>query len=87
MKWRPGVTLRWPTGVSLSRYQGVNLSGFSIEEVEKKLTKETNKKEELSIKVSKLDDEFNDKNLRKLKLNFEDLKEDAEQAIIQFLTE
>lgn len=58
-----------------------------IEEVEKQLTKETNKKEELSIRVSKLGDEYNDKNLRKLKLNFEDLKEEGEQAIIQFLTE
>lgn len=58
-----------------------------IEEVEKQLAKEISKKEELGIKVSKLDDEYNDKNLRKLKISFEDLKEDGEHAIIEFLTE
>jgi uncharacterized protein YPO0396 len=58
-----------------------------IEEVGKQLKKETDKKEALGIKVSKLDDEYNDKNLRKLKINFEDLKKDGEQAIIQFLNE
>ena len=58
-----------------------------ITEIESQLKKEIANKETLSIKVSKLEDEYNDKNLRKLKLNFEDLKEDGEQAIIQFLTE
>lgn len=58
-----------------------------ITEIESQLKKEIANKETLSIKVSKLEDEYNDKNLRKLKLNFEDLKEDGEHAIIQFLTE
>lgn len=56
-----------------------------IEEVEKQLKTETAKKEALGITVSKLEDEFNSKNLRKLKINFEDLKEEGEQAIILFL--
>jgi uncharacterized protein YPO0396 len=58
-----------------------------ITEIEKHLKIETDKKEALGIKVSKLDDEYNDKNLRKLKINFEDLQEDGEHLIIQFLSE
>ncbi|MFX4778175.1 hypothetical protein ABTB39_20075, partial [Acinetobacter baumannii] len=36
---------------------------------------------------SKLDDEYNKKNLRKLSLNFEDLQEAGEKEILFFLTE
>lgn len=58
-----------------------------IEEVDKQLTVETNKREKLSILLSKLEDECNGKNLRKLKVSLEELKEGAEQKIIQFLNE
>ncbi len=58
-----------------------------ITEIENLLKTSVDQKEALGIKVSKLEDEYNDKNLRKLKLDFEDLKEEGEQAIVQFLNE
>ena len=58
-----------------------------ITEIENLLKTSVAQKEALGIKVSKLEDEYNDKNLRKIKLDFEDLKEEGEQAIVQFLNE
>ncbi|WP_457833247.1 hypothetical protein, partial [Staphylococcus aureus] len=45
------------------------------------------KRDNLITKLSKLDDEYNKKNLRKLSLNFEDLQEAGEKEILFFLTE
>lgn len=58
-----------------------------IAETESQLKTETDKKEALAIKLNNLEGEYNNKNLRKLDLNFEDLKDDGEKTIIQFLNE
>lgn len=58
-----------------------------IKDVEKQLQAENEKRDALITKISKLDDEYNSKNLRKLNLKFEELQEAGEQAIIEFLNE
>ncbi len=58
-----------------------------LKEVEKNLKQANDKRDDLITKLSKLDDEYNKKNLRKLSLNFEDLQEAGEKEILFFLTE
>lgn len=58
-----------------------------LKEVEKELHDENKKRDALITKISKLDGEYNDKNLRKLKINYEELKESGEQAITEFLND
>ncbi|MFX6027652.1 hypothetical protein ABTE84_20095, partial [Acinetobacter baumannii] len=58
-----------------------------LKEVEKNLKQANDKRDNLITNLSKLDDEFNKKNLRKLSLNFEDLQDAGEKGILFFLTE
>jgi uncharacterized protein YPO0396 len=58
-----------------------------IKEVEQQLKDEKVKRDALITKISKLDDEYNSKNFRKLSLKFEELQAAGEQAIIEFLNE
>jgi uncharacterized protein YPO0396 len=58
-----------------------------IKEVGKQLQTENEKRDALITRISKLDGEYNSKNLRKLNLKFEELQEAGEQAIIEFLKE
>ncbi|NJO24746.1 MAG: hypothetical protein HC867_01605, partial [Bacteroidia bacterium] len=58
-----------------------------LKEVEKQLKQAKEKRDELITKISKLDDEYNKKNLRKLSLNFEDLQDAGEKEILFFLSE
>lgn len=54
-------------------------------EVEKKLTEENAKRDALLTLLSRLNGEFNKNNSRKLTLNFDDLEESGEKAIVAFL--
>ncbi|MBS1512834.1 MAG: AAA family ATPase [Bacteroidetes bacterium] len=58
-----------------------------LKEIENQLEPEKEKKEKLGIKLSKLEDEYNAKNLKKLDISFEELNEAGEKAIKQFLAE
>lgn len=58
-----------------------------IKEVEEKLKKENAKRDALIENISKLDNEFNKKNLKMLNLNFDELEDAGESASISFFSE
>jgi uncharacterized protein YPO0396 len=58
-----------------------------IAEVERQLKAENQKRDALLTMISKLEDDYNKKNLRKLSLNFDELQPAGEQTINTFLIE
>ncbi len=58
-----------------------------IAELDNELERKKEERDGLIAKVTKLDKEYNDKNARKLSLDFETLQQKDEQAIVDFLME